>query len=115
MINLTTGSGSKLRLLESGNSHKSLDCWNTTVRADFALRGLEKIVGVVMGKSRFEDGVDKSLVCWAKLARAGFNCNDIEVEFSGDDVSANVFDNPVVIVGGYNLELRVGVTVSNIG
>ena len=96
-------------------SHKSLDCWDTTVWADFALRGLEKIVGVVMGKSCLENGIDKGLVGWAKLARAGFNCNDIEVEFSGDDVSANVFDNPVVIVSGDNLELGVGVTVSNIG
>ena len=68
-----------------------------------------------MGKSRFEDGVDEGLVGGAKLVCASLYSNDIEVEFSGDDVGANILNDPVVIVGGNNLELRVGVTVSNIG
>ena len=51
-----------------------------------------------MGKSCLEDSINECLVRWAKLARARFNGYDIEVEFSGDDVSANILDNPIVIV-----------------
>ena len=97
------------------DSHKSLDFGNSAVRADFALRGIVKIVGIVVGKSCFEDSIDEGLVRRTKLARAGFNSNNIEVEFSWDDVNANILDNPVAIVSGNNLELGVGIAVSDIG
>ena len=74
--------------------------------------GVEEIIDVVLGEGRLKDRVNESLVSLAELVRACLNSDDVEVEFSGYNVDANILNDPVVIVGCHNLEMRVGIAVS---
>ena len=93
-------------------SLNSCDLRDRAVGADFTLMGVEEIVGVVVGKGRLKDCVNESLVSCAELVRTCLNSDDVEVEFSGYNVDANVLNDPVVIVGCHNLEVWVGIAVS---